>query len=349
MEELFPLSEREKWFKTEYMNGEDRLLKKPMTYWEYERISQEKKRYYIQVEQYHEELTANAPGNTIKDVGVSGDNIEVTLHARYSYPIMHNHEYIEMIYVYSGTCRHFVEEQSFLMHTGDVCILTPNAMHAISAEEDEAVIINIMMSKKMFNASFFYLLRGGKVLSDFFERIFYNKRVSPYIIFPTKDDTWMRRTVLEMYRERRKKDYLYNESETLYVKQIFIHLIRRYEMFAIVSNPANHSQENHIVGLMGYISVNYNHITLKEAAKFFGYNETYLGHMIQQYTGKTFSALITELQMNRAKTLLEESSMSVTEIGSEVGCYDSSHFIRKFKAAYGSSPSAYRKQKQAEK
>ena len=46
------------------MNGEDRLLKKPMTYWEYERISQEKKRYYIQVEQYHEELTANAPGNT---------------------------------------------------------------------------------------------------------------------------------------------------------------------------------------------------------------------------------------------------------------------------------------------
>ena len=228
------------------------------------------------------------------------------------------------------------------MKEGDLCILAPNAMHAISATEDDAVIINIMMSKKMFNTSFLQILRGDQLLSDFFENVLYNRRVSPYIIFPTGDDIWIHQTLLLMYKERINKNYLFHEAEVLYVKQIFIHLIRHYELMAIVSNPMNALPENNIVSVVGYISINYNYITLHDTAEFFGYNETYLGQMLKKYTGKKFTTLLNEVKLKHAKRLLETSAMSITEIGSEVGFYDSSHFTRKFKEAFGITPKVYR-------
>lgn len=343
MDQIFKMTNQEKIYKAAYENGGEGLLNKPMAYAVYETINQELRKYYRSTEKYHEDITTNSPGNTIRDVSVSGDAVEVVLHSRYSYPIMHNHQYIELIYVYQGECTHFVEKETFIMKEGNLCIMTPTAMHAVSAPSDDAVILNIMMSRKMFNGAFLKMLRGNKILSEFFENVLYDKEVSPYIIFPTKEDKWMHQTMLSMYQERMQKDYLYNESETLYVKQIFIHLIRHYEMMAVVSNPINHTRENHIVALMGYITVNYDHISLKDTAAFFGYNETYLGQILQRYTGKKFCTLINELQMTNAKRLLEETNMSITEIGCEVGCYDASHFTRKFKAMYGASPNAYRK------
>lgn len=338
----FPLTEIEQVFKRAYENGDHKLLEHPMTYHMFESLDEKIKCYYEKTNNYHEAISANMPGHTIKEVGTGKEKVNVVLHGRYCYPVMHNHAYIEMIYVYSGTCIHFVEEQAFTMNRGDLCILAPDAMHAVSANDDDAIIINIMISKKMFDMSFLDILKSGKAVKDFLEHILYNRQVSPYIIFPTKDDPWLQETVLRVYNERKEKDYLYNESVTLYVKQIFIHIIRHYEMMAIVSNPLDNSQENNIVALMGYININYNHVTLKQVARFFGYNETYLGQMIQKYTGKTFNTLVTKIQMEHAKKLLEESHLSITEVGNEVGCYDSSHFTRKFKSVYGMTPKDYR-------
>ncbi|VUX08017.1 HTH-type transcriptional regulator ChbR [[Ruminococcus] torques] len=343
---LFALTDAEKFYKQLYENGDRKLLKKPMTYAEYEQLSENRRKYYHRIEHYHETVTTNTPGNTIKEFDADGDQVEVVLHGRYGYPIMHNHAYIELVYVYSGACTHFIEDQKLLMKKGDLCILAPEAMHALAVEDEDTVVINIMMSRHLFDSSFLKILKGGRMTSDFLENILYRKKVSPYLIFPTGEDSWIQELALRIYKERKEKDYLYNESVTLYVKQIFIQLIRKYEMMAIISDPLDNSQESNIMALMGYLSVNYNHVTLKQAAQFFGYNENYLGKILMRYTGKTFSNLISELQMENAKKLLEETNMSITEISVEVGCYDSSHFTRKFKKAYGVTPNNYRKEMQ---
>lgn len=340
---LFALSNQEKHFKYEYENGGSEYLKKPMSYAEFEELSSEKRKYYMEAETYHETVTTNAPGNTIKEFDYDGDQVEVVLHGRFSYPIMHNHAYIELVYVYSGRCTHFVEKQVIHMKEGDLCILAPEAMHAVAVEDENTIVINIMMSRQLFDFSFLKILKGGRMALDFLENILYRKKVSPYLIFPTGEDKWIHELALKIYKERKEKDYLYNESVTLYVKQIFIQLIRSYEMMAIISDPLDNSQENNIMALMGYLSVNYSHVTLKQAAQFFGYNENYLGKILMRYTGKTFSCLITELQMENAKQMLEETNMSITEVSTAVGCYDSSHFTRKFKKTFGMTPQAFRK------
>lgn len=344
MDQIFQLTKEESIYKEYYEKSGGALLQKPMPYEEYDRLNSEIRKYYLATEKFHEPITTNSLGNTIQDVAILGETVKLVKHSRYSLPVMHNHDYVELIYVYSGGCRHFVESQDFMMREGDLCFMTPAAMHAIAAPSDDAIILNIMMSRKLFTNSFLRILRGDKLLSDFFEKIIHDKDVSPYILFPTGKDPFLHETIERMYQERTNKDYLYNEVETLYVKQIFIHLVRHYEMMAIVSNPINHAKETHLVSLIGYITVNYNHVTLKDTAAFFGYNETYLGKMIQHSTGKNFSTLIRELKMQNAKRMLEESAMSITEIAGEVGCYDSSHLTRNFKMTYGISPNAYRRQ-----
>ena len=57
----------------------------------------------------------------------------------------------------------------------------------------------------------------------------------------------------------------------------------------------------------------------------------------------TINEYITEIRVNKAKYLLENTSMSVQEIGESVGAEDPAHFCRLFKKRVGTSPISYRK------
>lgn len=344
------LNSREQLFKSFYKDGGQAIMERPMMLSEYRALSDRHRIMDDIIEKYHVENRAAENINTIRDIREPGseDLIQANEHGRYSYPLMHNHGYVEIIYVYQGTCTHFVENNRFEMKAGDFCILAPNTVHAISAVHDDDLILNVIISQPFFGSTFLHLLRKEPVIIEFFENILYKRAVSPYILYPTGDDPTMQTGFQLLHRESSRKDYLHNESMSLLVRQIFIHLLRHYEMNAIVANPLNHSQENNIVALISYISVNYDHITLNSTAEFFGYNVTYLSRLLKKCTGKSFSEMINDAQMNNAKKLLLETNVPITEIAYKVGCYDASHFTRKFKTSVGMTPAQFRKTAKAE-
>ena len=153
----------------------------------------------------------------------------------------------------------------------------------------------------------------------------------------------MKQVFEHMFQEAQEQKYAYQQSLELYVRQLFIHIIRNYEMMAQVSEVLDRKPDENVVAVLGYISVNYNKVTLKEVAEFFNYSESYMSRMLKKYTGKTFGALVTSLQMKCAAELLTTTEKSLSEIGQEVGCFDYSHFSKKFKKEYGMTPDKYRK------
>lgn len=56
---------------------------------------------------------------------------------------------------------------------------------------------------------------------------------------------------------------------------------------------------------------------------------------------------LTLLRVERSKTLLSSSEMSIKEVAAEVGYYDASSFIRRFKQMTGQTPLQYRRSKEA--
>lgn len=67
-------------------------------------------------------------------------------------------------------------------------------------------------------------------------------------------------------------------------------------------------------------------------------------HIFKSDVGMPPMRYLRLLRMERAKDLLESSFLTVKEIAFRVGLNDESHFVRDFKATYGSSPACYRTQ-----
>ena len=67
-----------------------------------------------------------------------------------------------------------------------------------------------------------------------------------------------------------------------------------------------------------------------------------LCHIFKSDVGMPPIRYLRLLRMERAKTLLESSFLSVKEIAFQVGLNDESHFVRDFKSTYGFSPAHYR-------
>lgn len=69
---------------------------------------------------------------------------------------------------------------------------------------------------------------------------------------------------------------------------------------------------------------------------------SHLSRLFRRCSGKTFTQYVQSLRMDRAKTLLQETNLSVREIGVQCGYSDYFYFARQFKRAQGVTPSEWR-------
>src|ERR1700752_4584694 len=83
-------------------------------------------------------------------------------------------------------------------------------------------------------------------------------------------------------------------------------------------------------------------LTVTECADAVGLSVTQLTRLFHASTGKTPGAFLHQLRMNRARILLEQTSLPVVEVMAQVGISDRSHFARNFKRAHGLSPRTLR-------
>ena len=338
-----PLEEDEILLKKAYLNGPASFWEKAMSYSEYEQYDREGLITKIPTSNYYKEKTRDQRGVTIEEIK-NANHAMISLHHRYSYPVLHNHNYVEIVYVACGDCVNLFESASFPMKTGDVCILAPNSLHALSCVKDDSCVINMMVNRRFFDKRFLSLLRGGELLIQYMEGILFEREISPYILFPTGEDPWLQELARCMLTENAAQAYAYEHSISLLIGQFLLQLVREYETVAIVPGKSGNTQNDLIVGVLSYLNVNYNQASLSGTAQYFGYSPAYLSRMIRNQTGKTFNTIIGQIQMEQAVRLMDSGQANLTEIAQEIGCFDASHFNKKFKAIYGISPRQYLEQ-----
>ncbi|MFD2331209.1 AraC family transcriptional regulator [Cohnella sp. GCM10020058] len=86
---------------------------------------------------------------------------------------------------------------------------------------------------------------------------------------------------------------------------------------------------------------------LEAVAEEAGVSQRYLSQLFKRHTGRTLKSYAAGLRMERARLLLAESDLPVTQIADTLGYADLYSFSKLFKAYSGTSPSGYRKRSPA--
>ncbi len=98
-----------------------------------------------------------------------------------------------------------------------------------------------------------------------------------------------------------------------------------------------------IKDIKGYVTANYfNNISLRQIAKEFYMNESYLSDLFKKETGTSFSSYLSNVRIEQSKILLNQVDLLTQDIAEMVGYNDSRYFMKVFKKIVGMTPSEYR-------
>jgi AraC-like DNA-binding protein len=84
------------------------------------------------------------------------------------------------------------------------------------------------------------------------------------------------------------------------------------------------------------------HLTRQDIGAAVGVSKSYLNEIFAAELGLTPTDYLLRYRLSRARTLLCESALSITEVASATGFEDSAYFSRVFSKHMGCSPRAYR-------
>ena len=73
-----------------------------------------------------------------------------------------------------------------------------------------------------------------------------------------------------------------------------------------------------------------------------GLSSSHFSHLMREKTGRTFTDLVAQMRVNRAKALLARTGKSLVQIAIECGFCDQSYFTRVFRKYTGVAPGEYR-------
>lgn len=270
-----------------------------------------------------------------------GGNIQVFQHLRYTPEFTHIHTMFEIVYVLTGSCKNVVRSTRQTLTAGDFCIVAPNVPHAIGVFDD-SLVFNILVKKTTFNDTFFKILTGNHMLSEFFTNILYTKKFTDYLLFHTVNDDRMLHMAKDLIGESMKKDDYTDICMENLLMLIFSRLLRYHQQSAEIPSFTQGAHDKVITSILQYIDRNYKTVTLSGLAQAFNYTSPYMSRIITEATGNSFSEILSGIKMNKALNLLISSDMTVNEISDTLGYESSAYFHRKFKKAMKMTPIEYR-------
>ncbi|NIK67062.1 AraC family transcriptional regulator [Paenibacillus sp. BK720] len=102
-------------------------------------------------------------------------------------------------------------------------------------------------------------------------------------------------------------------------------------------------EANHGERIIRYLEEHFRkEIVFEEMAKEIGISYSYMRKIVYELTGKSLIDYMNQLRIEKAKQLLIESKMTITQIASEVGYYNVQSFNRFFRKYEGMPPSSYK-------
>lgn len=270
-----------------------------------------------------------------------GKLITLRTHTRFVDFPPHSHDYIEVVYMCTGSTVHVINGKKVTLAEGELLFLSPDAVQEIEKAGEEDIAVNFIILPQFFDKALEMLGAEETPLKRFIlDSLSGGSGSSAYLHFKVAGvlpvQNLIENLLYTLVCEIPNKRQVNQTTMGLLLLQLIGCTDR-----LLVEAP----EDALLVEVLRYIEENYRNGSLCELAERLHHDFYWLSREIKRACGRTYTRLVQEKRLNQAAFLLKTTRMNVAEISEAVGYENVSYFHRLFARSFGVSPFRYRERK----
>lgn len=259
----------------------------------------------------------------------------------------HAHQGVEILIVHEGKGTLIVEQKSYELAPGMLCIFQPYQLHHVQVElsPDTPFIRSIVHFEPTLYESYF---EKWPSLLAFYKHIYTGSLTEPCMYH--SGDAEPLNSLLRSWEQtlpQLSKGEYYEEFSLFLVTflRAFKQLWEQQKFKPSAASPDTLRQPHQAERMLEWLKDHYKEpLRLEQMAGELHLSPHHLSHLFKACTGSSISDYVTAKKLQQAILLLTSSEYSISRIGEEIGITNSSYFCKMFKAQLGITPYQYRKQ-----
>ncbi|MCX8130734.1 MAG: AraC family transcriptional regulator [Clostridia bacterium] len=256
------------------------------------------------------------------------------------------HDFFEMVYIKKGDAVFEIAGKPAHIGPNDIIIIKPNQPHKFIVKSEagcEFIVLNFKFTNQV----------GGEIsetsLEDFLNFVS-GKETGPFISLKVSQKNEIITLLNRILKEREGSDLGSEFLNYLLVMELFIFISRALKMEWESSIKYKSPKLKELIEISAkFINNNFEReISLSDIAKFVFLSPSYFTRAFKEEMGISPINYLLKVRVGRAKELLKETDLKISDIALNVGFSNQQRFNEIFKKYSGYTPLQYRKQGEKE-
>lgn len=267
--------------------------------------------------------------------------ITVRPHTRFIAFPKHTHNYVEVIYMCNGQTKHYINGEEVLLKKGELLFLGQDAIQEIEPAQKDDIGVNFIILPEFFDQSLKMIGDETNPIREFIIECLKGNSSNKvgYLHFKVADVIPIQNLVENLIWTIVNNQQNKRSINQITMGLLFLQLLNYTDKVVIGNQQTN---DDLVFTILRYVEENYKDGELSSLAATLHFDLYWLSRYIKKQTGKNYTELVQQKRLQQAVYLLNNTNMSVADIGNAVGYDNLSYFHKLFRKQYGVSPKKYR-------
>ena len=256
----------------------------------------------------------------------------------FSFVPMHWQDGVEIIYIKKGTGLVQVDFETYTAVSGDIFFILPGHLHGIRTIAGQ----RMEYENIIFDLSFLENNSFDLCAQKYWQPL--QKRQVTFPVYISSDHEL--HAAIQNYLDA--SDILCDQRPTGYELAVKGNLMLVFaQLFQMKAPDMSYKDKDmqKLKMILSQIEEYYKEkLTVSDMAKEYGYSESHFMRWFKEMTGSSFNNYLIEFRLERAASLLKDTSETVLDIAEKSGFDNISNFNRLFKKRFEMTPKEFRKQ-----
>ncbi|HEY9575919.1 MAG TPA: AraC family transcriptional regulator [Lachnospiraceae bacterium] len=271
-----------------------------------------------------------------------GKLIDIRPHTRFAHFPKHSHNYVEMVYMVSGSTRHLVNENEVVLKEGELLLMNQQASQEIFPAQKKDIAVNFMILPEFFDTTLTMIGNKRSMVREFLiDCLRSGSGHVDYLHFQVSQvlpiQNLMENLIYMLLNHTENRHQLNQTTMGL----LFMHLAQHTDHVTV---GGDRLEDEVMMKVLGLIEENYKDGQLSKLCDRLQMDLYSISRIVKRRTGQTYTDLLQKKRLGQAAFFLKNTKLSITDIALNVGYNNFSYFYKLFKKEYGLTPKEYRKQ-----